>query len=101
MEPSAVRPGVGERDPDQKRIVEDDHALDQVLQLADVAGITMAREALHDRHGNGEPVTTVELRVALDEVAGQERDLGGALAQGRDQDVDDDLTVVEILTEYS
>ena len=96
---SAARAGVGKRDPGHERIVEDDHSFDQILQFADVAGVAVAREPLHHRGRNTESVAPVELRVALDEVTGQERDLGGALAERRHQHMDDVETIVEIFAE--
>src|SRR5436309_1155470 len=66
-----ARNWVGQGDPYQKRVVEDDHPLDQILQLSDVSGERVARESFHHRRSDGEPVAPVELRVPLDEVVGQ------------------------------
>src|SRR5262245_28218208 len=80
MQSPTVGADLGKRDPDHEGIVEDDHSFDQILELSNVAGVAMARETLHHRRRNREPVAAVQFCVALDEVAGQQWNLAGAFA---------------------
>src|SRR5439155_24944869 len=91
--------GVGQRDPGQEGVIEHDHPLDQILELANVPGERVAREALHHRWRNGKSVAPVELGVPLDEIVRQDRDFYRALAKRRDEHVDHVEAVVEILAE--
>src|SRR5207247_9913120 len=74
-------------------------ALDQILQFPNVPRVPVARQALHHGRGNGESVAAVELRVALDEIVGQEGDFDRALAERRDEHVDHVETVIEVFAE--
>src|SRR6516162_5216545 len=63
--PSAVDADVRQRNPRQERIVQHDHPLDQVLELAHVPRKAVACQALHDRRWDREAVAAIELGVAI------------------------------------
>ena len=78
---------------------ERDQPLDRVLELADVAGPGEAGEAMEERllevhRGRPEP-----LREPGEEVAGEDGDVLGPLAQRRDAEVDDVEPVEQVLAE--
>src|SRR5262249_28493783 len=66
----------------QLGIAEDDHALDDVLELPDIARIPVARHPLERVVAQAEAIAPEQLRVATHEVLGEEGDLFRALAQG-------------------
>ena len=70
----AARRHVGEGAPPEIGIAQDDHALDDVLELADIAGKVVADEPLHGLGRQRESLPPKEPRVALDEVVSQWRD---------------------------
>src|SRR5215470_13784223 len=74
----------GPRGPREVGIAQDDHPLDDVLEFPDIAGITIAHQALEGLSGEGEALVLQELRVAIHEVLGEEGNLLGALAQSGD-----------------
>ena len=97
----AAGSGVGKRDARQIRIIQHDHPLDEVLELANVARIAMAREALHHRPRHDESVAAVELRVPFDEVVHQHGDFGHALPQRGQPDGNDRQTIVKVLAKLA
>src|SRR2546428_9096820 len=81
------------------RIAQDDHPLEQVLELAKVATVAMLKETVHDRCGDREPLPAVELGVFLDEVLDEARDLLDPLAERRHVDPNNVEAVVEVFPE--
>src|SRR5438445_11425825 len=75
---------------------EDDRALDGVEQLADVAG---PRVPLERGEGTGAEALGAVGRVRRDEVVGEERDVLGPLAEGRQLDRDRVDAEIEVLAE--
>ncbi len=82
-------------------LAEEQRALDDIAQLAAVAGPVVAQELLQ--------IPGAELRVGdtqfggqdVEEIAREERDVAPALAQGRQAQIDDIDPVIEILAEMS
>src|SRR5215470_6427967 len=89
----------GPRSPREMGIAQDDHPLDDVLELPDIAGITIAHQALEGVCREGEALVLQELCVAIHEVLGEEGNLRGALAQSGDGDLDHVQPIVEVVAE--
>src|SRR5262249_54685111 len=79
----------------------DDHALDDVLELSDIAWIPIARHALECVVAQAEVVAPEKLRVATHEVPSEEGNLFRSLAQGRHDDLDHVQPIVEVVAEAS
>ena len=77
--------------------LEDDDALDEVLELAHVTGPRVGQEALEDLRGEAHGLPVVLARVLQAEVLGEGRDLLGPVAERGDEDIDDVEAVVEVL----
>src|SRR3989442_8227122 len=92
---------VGDGNPGEKRITQNDHALDQVLQLPNVAGISLLGQPLHHGGRDGKSLAPEDLRVPLHEVVDEDRNFLGAFTQGRYGDLNDVEAVVKILAEAS
>src|SRR5262249_25235137 len=75
----------------------DDHALDDVLELSDIAWIPIARHALECVVAQAEVVAPEKLRVATYEVPSEEGNLFRSLAQGRHDDLDHVQPIVEVV----
>src|SRR5262245_56835602 len=78
-------------------IAEDDHTLDHVLELPDVAGKSRVNEALHHVGRQRESLASENRRVATDEVVDQQGNLLGPLPQRRNRDSNHVQAVVEVL----
>ena len=91
--------GVGELVEVDEARAEDDGALEDVLQLADVAGPVVVEERLHRLGGHGRDRPLVLPRRARDERVDEERDVLLALPQRREADGDDAEAVEEVLAE--
>src|SRR3989442_12876495 len=78
------------------RIAQDDHPLDQVLELANIATVAVLKETVHDRCGDREPLPAVELGVFLDEVLDEARDLLDPFAERRHVDPNNVEAVVKV-----
>ena len=74
---------VAEGDLQRRAGGEDDRALDDVLQLADVARPGVARQGIHDRGRDGFDPPAHAAGELLGEMAHQSRDVVAALPQGR------------------
>ena len=61
----------------------------------------MLEEVLHHLRLDDEPVAVEELRVAVQEILGEQRDLLGPFAEGRNDDLDDVEAIVEILAKLA
>src|SRR3989442_4250314 len=90
---------VGYRNPGEQRITQNDHALDQVLQLPNVAGIALLGQPRHHGGRDRKSLAPEDLRVSLHEVVDEDGDFLGALPQGRDGDLNDVEAVVKNLAE--
>src|SRR5690606_17914791 len=80
-------------------VAEEQAALDDVLELADVAGPGMPEEALHRAVGHPAHVLLELGAEVAEEVLDQERDVALALAQRRQAHLDHVEPVVEVLAE--
>src|ERR1017187_1690002 len=80
---------------------DDDGALDEVLQLADVAGPVVALERVHGGGGDGGDFAVHAAGILLHEVAHQQRDVFAALAQRRDRDGKDVEAVIKVGAELA
>ena len=78
---------------------EDDRALDDVLQLADVARPGVANQGLHDRGRDGLDPPAHPPGELLGEMADQPRDVVAALAQRRQHEREHVQAVVEVAAE--
>src|SRR5262245_28414029 len=65
---------------------QDDAALDEVLQLADISRPIAGLECIHDLVWNPGDGSAVTAREYLEKVSGKEPDVALALAQGRKRD---------------
>jgi hypothetical protein len=74
-------------------------ALDQVLQLADVAGKAVVKQRLDRALAEAGHVALVALAVVVQEVAHQQRDVVAALAQRRQVDGEDIEPVEQVFAE--
>src|ERR1035438_6297335 len=74
----------------------DDGALDEVLQFADVAGPVVALERMHGGRRNGGDFAIHAAGVLLHEGAHQQRDIIAALAQRRDRERENVEPVIEV-----
>ena len=90
---------VAERDLQRRARREDDRALDDVLQLADVARPGVAHQGVHDRGRDGLDLPAHPPGEPLGEMADQQRDVVAALAQRRQHDREDVQAVVEVAAE--
>src|SRR5262249_33715158 len=77
------------------------HAVDLVLQLADVAGPGVAREAIERFGGEAARLPALLALEAGKEARREQGHVGGTLAQRRDPDREDAEPVVEVATEAS
>ena len=73
---------------------EDDHVFHAIAELADVAGPAGGAERGHRGFGDGHVLLAVLGCELGKESAHEDRDVGGAFAQGRDQDLHDVEAVV-------
>ena len=80
---------------DRGRLAHDDHRLDDVLELADVAGPPVRAERGHGV-GWDEVVDRTVVALLAEEVLDEERDVLGTLAKRRDREHDDRDAVVEV-----
>lgn len=79
---------------------QDDRALDDVLQFADVAWPGMAFEGFHASAGDAQDLHAVFAGEALAELIGQEGNILLVLAQGRDTNGHDVQAEIQILPEF-
>ena len=71
----------------------------RVLELADVAGPVIAHQHVDRRRRDALDVLAVLARELLEEVVGQQQDVGLPLAQRRHEDREDVQPVVQVLAE--
>src|SRR5215470_9556822 len=97
----AVCPDAGVQGPqlEARAAREDDCALDGVLQLADVSGPRMAHEPFHDLQWNRLDAAAETPGMLRDEVAYEQRDVLGPLAERGKVDRKDVQPVVEVRAE--
>ena len=81
--------------------VEDEDALDDVAELADVAGPVVGLELVDGGVGDFDAGAAVLLTELGEELAGEERDVLFAVAQGRDVEGDDVEAVEEVFAEVA
>ena len=82
---------------DDLAVAHEHRPLDDVLQLADVAGPVVADERVDRRRRDALDLLAVIGRELLDEVVGEQQDVGLPLAQRRDEDGEDVEAVEQIL----
>src|SRR6478672_3101446 len=87
--------------PDLATVREHDHALDEVPELAHVAGPGILDEELHCRGRDAGERTVVLRREIANEAAHEERDVARALPQRRQVDAEDVEAVVQVGPEAS
>ncbi len=81
--------------------VEDEDALDEVAQLADVAGPVVLAEGGEGVFGHLDVGAAVLRAELLEEFLDEERDVFLAVAQGRDEEGDDVEAVEEVFAEVA
>src|SRR5712691_4955112 len=84
---------------DDTAVADQHRPLDAVLQLADVPGPVVAHEHVDGGRGDAADVLPVGGRVLLDEMVGEEKDVGPPLAQRRQEDAEHVEPVVQVLPE--
>ena len=82
-------------------VADDQAALDGVLELAHVARPVIAHQHVDRRRGDALHVLAVLQRELLQEVVGEQQDVGLALAQRRHEDREHVQAIVEILAEIA
>ena len=97
--PASFRAAGQEREVEPVRRGERHEPLERVLELAHVARPRVRGEPVHERVGHRERGEPEPLREAPQEVAREDRDVLGPLAQRRDAELHDVEPVVEILAE--
>ena len=84
---------------DKLRVLQDQDALDGVLQLPDVSGPGVLLEDLHGIGRDPGDVPVDAFAEAVEEVLDQERDVPLAASKGREADGDHAQAIVEVLPE--